>query len=80
MVVFELTMPNCNTWNGTWSGAGRRYIKTKPDRKVPKDKIDRDFFTTSEMDGLRTYMFPVCQQQKQENSKRSLLDLWGMVG
>ena len=44
MVVFELTIPNCNTWNGAWSGAGKRYIKTKPDRSVPKDKIGRDFF------------------------------------
>ena len=37
MIVFELTMPRVGSWNGRWSGADRRYIRTKDERKVPKE-------------------------------------------
>ena len=36
MIVFELTMPSVGSWNGKWSGADRRYIRTKDERRVPK--------------------------------------------
>ena len=29
ILVFELTMPNCGSWNGKWSGAGNYYAKTR---------------------------------------------------
>lgn len=29
ILAFELTMPRVNTWNGSWSGENKRYIKTK---------------------------------------------------
>ncbi len=27
ILVFKLSMPNCNSWNGKWSGQGRQYLK-----------------------------------------------------
>ncbi len=42
MVVFELGMPEIRSWNGRWSGGGRLYAKTRPDRKVPKKLIGND--------------------------------------
>ena len=44
MIVFELTMPHVNTWNGHWSGENKRYIRTRPDRLVPEELWGRDFF------------------------------------
>lgn len=29
MIVFELTMPHCGSWNGKWSQADRLHIRTK---------------------------------------------------
>jgi len=26
IIMFELTMPNNNSWNGKWSGEGKRYL------------------------------------------------------
>ena len=43
MIVFELTMPHVGSWNGKWTGADRRYIRTKDERKVPKEYWDKDF-------------------------------------
>ena len=37
MIVFELTMPSVGSWNGKWSGADRRYIRTEDERRVPKE-------------------------------------------
>jgi len=28
-VEFRLSMPNCGSWNGSWSGEGRDYLKFK---------------------------------------------------
>ena len=44
MIAFELTMPNVGSWNGIWSGANRRYIKTFPERKVPKELWGKSFY------------------------------------
>ena len=44
MVVFELTMPNFNTWNGRWSGENKRFIRVKPNRLVPKDIVGKGYF------------------------------------
>ena len=44
MIVFELTMPNVGSWNGRWSGADRRYIRTKKERDVPKTVWDKSFY------------------------------------
>lgn len=43
MIVFELTMPHVNTWNGHWTGEDKRYIRTRPDRLVPKELWGKDF-------------------------------------
>lgn len=44
MIVFELTMPNRGSWNGHWSGENRRHIRTRYERKVPKEIWDKDFY------------------------------------
>lgn len=28
-LAFSLSMPGCNSWNGKWSGEGRRYVIVK---------------------------------------------------
>lgn len=35
ILVFELSMPNVNTWNGSWSGAGKIFART---RTLPNNK------------------------------------------
>lgn len=35
ILSFRLTMPNVNSWNGKWSGEGKKYIITK--RFLKKD-------------------------------------------
>lgn len=44
MIVFELTMPHVGSWNGKWTGADRQYIRTRDERKVPKEIWNKDFF------------------------------------
>ena len=44
MIVFELTMPHCGSWNGKWSQADRLHIRIKDERKVPKEHWGKDFF------------------------------------
>ena len=44
MIVFELTMPHAASWNGKWSGADKRYIRTWDERKVPKELWNKDFY------------------------------------
>ncbi len=44
MVVFELSMPNCGSWNGKWSGEGRKYIRIRKNCQVPKEVIGKDFY------------------------------------
>ena len=44
MIVFKLSMPNNNSWNGRWSGDGDVHIITKPDKCVPKDRIGKSYY------------------------------------
>ena len=44
MVVFKLSMPKNNSWNGRWSGNGDFHIITKPDKCVPKDRIGKSYY------------------------------------
>ena len=44
MIIFRLSMPNCGSWNGKWSGQDRIYAKTRPNRLVPKELVDKDFY------------------------------------
>lgn len=48
MIVFELTMPNCGSWNNKWSQENERHIITKPNRTINPDIlieiIDKDFY------------------------------------
>lgn len=43
MIVFELTMPHCASWNGKWSGSDRRYIRVKHEEYVPKHLWNKDY-------------------------------------
>jgi hypothetical protein len=36
-LAFFLSMPNCGSWNGKWSGAGRKYVVV---RRFLKHKLD----------------------------------------
>lgn len=44
MIVFKLSMPHANSWNGKWSGEKDVHIITKPDKYVPKDRIDKNYY------------------------------------
>lgn len=44
MIVFELTMPNINTWNNHWSGETKRFIRLRQNNCVPDDLIDNDYY------------------------------------
>ena len=44
MIVFTLTMPNRNTWNGKWTGDNKIYAKTAPNKLVPKEIIGKEFY------------------------------------
>ena len=44
MIVFELTFPNVGSWNGKWSGSDRIYVRTRDERKVPKEYWNKDFY------------------------------------
>lgn len=44
MIVFELTMPNVGSWNGIWTGATRRYVRTLDERKLKKECWNKDFY------------------------------------
>lgn len=43
MIVFTLSMPNRNTWNGKWTGDGRVFARTRYDREVPKEVVGKSF-------------------------------------
>ena len=43
MIVFELTMPHVNTWNGHWSGEDKLYVRTRSEREVPETLWGREF-------------------------------------
>lgn len=43
MVVFKLTMPNRNTWNGKWTGDEMIFARSKKDKDVPKEVIGKSF-------------------------------------
>lgn len=50
-LIFVLSMPNCASWNGKWSGEGRRYLHMK---KVPEDRakeLDGKYFYHNFGDG-----------------------------
>ena len=38
MLVFELTMPNCGSWNGRWSQENDLHVLTVPEYKVGKKR------------------------------------------
>lgn len=44
MIVFTLTMPGRNTWNGKWSGDDYVYARAKCNRLVPESLYDKDFY------------------------------------
>ena len=44
MIVFELTMPHVGSWNGRWSQENKLHVRTRDQRKVPKEYWDKDFY------------------------------------
>lgn len=44
MIVFELSMPRVGSWNNKWSGEGDLFVRTRDERKVPKEYWNEDFF------------------------------------
>ena len=44
MIVFKLTMPHIGSWNNKWSGQNKLYIRTRDERKVPKELWNKKFF------------------------------------
>lgn len=52
-ILFELTMPNVNTWNGHWSGEGKRYYsrRTVKAAQDPENKLDSGYFYYNFGDG-----------------------------
>ena len=44
MIVFELTMPNRNSWNDRWSGDNDIHVIAVPERKVRKFLWDKDYY------------------------------------
>ena len=38
-LVFTLSMPNVNTWNGRWSGEGKKYAKYRHFTKADFEKV-----------------------------------------
>lgn len=55
ILAFELSMPNCNSWNGRWTGRwtgeGRAYIRTKTFRGA------KSITKASELIGYHYYSF-----------------------
>lgn len=44
-ISFQLTMPSNNSWNGRWSGEGRKYVRvlTVSDAKKTREKFEKLF-------------------------------------
>lgn len=40
MIVFELTMPHCGSWNGKLTEDDRNFIRVMDHRKVMKEEDD----------------------------------------
>lgn len=43
MIVFELTMPSCGSWDGKWSQADKLHVIVKKECDVPKECWGKDF-------------------------------------
>lgn len=58
ILLFKLSMPSCNSWNGKWSGEDRlhalvRYFRGKHLKAIAQKMIDEGYFTYSFGDGWR---------------------------
>lgn len=56
MLAFHLSMPNCPSWNGKWSGEGKKYVRCRTFRsraaKANAEKIlQKGYFHYSWSDG-----------------------------
>ena len=48
-VAFMLTMPNCGSWNGKWTGENKIYAKIwKTTESQAKNIIDKDYLSEVE--------------------------------
>lgn len=44
MIIFKLTMPNCGSWNGQWTGQNNLYARVYRNCDVPKEVVGKDFY------------------------------------
>ena len=44
MIIFKLSMPHNNSWNGRWSGENDVHIITKQDKCVPEDRVGQSYY------------------------------------
>lgn len=56
MLAFFLGMPGCPSWNGRWSGEGRKYViiktfRSKKDIEKAKQILNQRYFTYKWSDG-----------------------------
>lgn len=52
-LIFILTMPNNNSWNGKWSGAGNLYALIRPVTKKKAEALNGKTFSYNFGDGWR---------------------------
>ena len=54
ILAFHLGMPNCASWNGRWSGEGKRYVIVKTFRSAKAQEAARHILAT----GYYHYSWP----------------------
>ena len=73
--AFELTMPHVNTWNGSWSGKDKRYIKFKrlTNKQIQESGIKEDSFYYNFGDGwgANVNVFTVDSTERQKLQRLS---------
>ena len=43
MIVFELTMTGVGSWNHKWTGENKKYLRTRRESEVPKERWNRNY-------------------------------------
>ena len=43
-IIFELSMPSNNSWNGKWSGADKKYTVAKNVTDKKADSLDKHYY------------------------------------
>ncbi len=53
LIAFQLSMPGCASWDGKWSGEGRKYVKVESIRNKQKAQeiLEKGYYRYSFGDG-----------------------------